>query len=118
MDIKTTTDIWNMEGYRKYLHKKKGREHKWVDIDDLIERIETICNHGNERDMRFRNHLIKSLSIGFVILTKEGERIWKGYKIPFLTKLEARAELKDLRKHNYKEMIGAKVIPLEEISNY
>lgn len=30
---------------------------------ELIDRIETICNHGNERDMRFRNLLLKDLGV-------------------------------------------------------
>jgi hypothetical protein len=34
---------------------------RWVAVDDLINRIETICNHGKNRDMRFRNHLLREL---------------------------------------------------------
>ncbi len=34
-----------------------------VIAEALLERIEMICNHGNERDMRFRNQLIKDLGL-------------------------------------------------------
>lgn len=33
-----------------------------ISRDELIDKIETICNHANERDMRFRNFLLKDLN--------------------------------------------------------
>ena len=33
----------------------------FIKVDEIIERVETICNHGNKRDMRFRNQLLKDL---------------------------------------------------------
>lgn len=36
---------------------------KWVALDDLKSRIETICNHGNERDVRFRDLLFADLEV-------------------------------------------------------
>lgn len=36
---------------------------QWVLLKDLVDRIETICNHGNERDLRFRNLLFKDLGV-------------------------------------------------------
>ena len=35
--------------------------HQFVSVDELIARIETICNHGDKRDMRFRKYLLKDL---------------------------------------------------------
>lgn len=74
MEIKTTNEIveWiesdeirssftNENGdWTEFADKCQGKE--WIAVDDLIERIETICNHGNERDMKFRKLLLKHLN--------------------------------------------------------
>ena len=47
---------------RIYFCDSTPRARRYVDVEQLIDRIETICNHGNERDMRFRNHLLRDLN--------------------------------------------------------
>ena len=55
MKIKTSGEIFHC------VNDGVAISETWVAVDELIERIETICNHGNERDMRFRNYLLKEL---------------------------------------------------------
>ena len=55
MNIKTSGQIFHC------VNDGVSISEKWVEVDDLIARIETICDHGNERDMRFRNYLLKEL---------------------------------------------------------
>jgi len=63
MNIKTTNQIVDKSAriIRNEIIVLNDNDKKWIAFDDLIERIETICNHGNKRDMRFRDYLIKSM---------------------------------------------------------
>ena len=69
MEIKTTKQIIQKAVQvgeiahhdRIYFCDSTSRARRYVDVEELISRIETICNHGDERDMRFRNQLLKDL---------------------------------------------------------
>ena len=69
MEIKTTQQIKVWDPIRAQCHGAEMlfRNKRWVSVEELIERIKTICNHGNERDMRFRNYLLRELKKGGVI---------------------------------------------------
>ena len=67
LEIKTTFDVLHecAENVRKRLpsiYTSEYENKKWVSVQSIADRIETICNHGNKRDMRFRNLLLMELN--------------------------------------------------------
>ena len=62
MEIKEEYEIVGDVAYKTQAEKIRDYKKRWVSVSSLADRIETICNHGNERDMRFRNLLLIELN--------------------------------------------------------
>jgi len=84
MDIKTLQEwIEYAEDIEQTTHNgEEVYEIPLVFRNELIDRIEVICNHGNKRDMRFRNLLLKDLgAITSDSRSSNEDSLNKGYEV-------------------------------------